>query len=178
PASVHPLEWSVIATYSYDRSFAASAISAIVPDPSLQRVCICKSPHRFFAHAGFLPSSCFASASEMKSWRIAGVFLLNGGGLSSHRRICFSMNGPIPRSSVNERFCVARSVAFFGHKNALRAARRKARDRIPVSASACLASNSAMSVFDNTSENRFGLRLQGASKLVVTLSTADTRSFL
>jgi hypothetical protein len=150
-----------MAIYSYPRSFAASAISAIVPDPSLQRVCICKSPRRFFAHASFLASSCFASASEVKSWRIGGIFVLNGGGLSSHRRICFSMNGPIPRSSVNERFWAARSVTFSGHKNALRAARRKARDRIPASPSACLASSSAMSVFDNTSENRFGLRLQG-----------------
>ena len=150
-----------MATYSYPRSFAASAISAIVPDPSLQRVCICKSPRRFFAHASFLASNCFASASEMKSWRIAGIFLSHGGDSSSQRRICFSMNGPIPRSSVSERFCAARSVAFSGHKNALRAARRKARERIPVSPSACLASNSAMSVFDNTSENRFGLRLQG-----------------
>src|SRR5438552_14596379 len=33
-----------MAMYSYDRSLAASAISAIVPDPSLQQVCICRSP--------------------------------------------------------------------------------------------------------------------------------------
>src|SRR5438034_2450390 len=85
--------------YSYDRSFAASPISAIAPDPSLQRVCICKSPRRFFAHAGFLASSCFASASEMKSWRVAGIFLLNGGGLdrkstrlnSSHTVISYAV---------------------------------------------------------------------------------------
>jgi hypothetical protein len=71
------------------------------------------------------------------------------------------MNRPIPRSSVSERFCAVRLVTFSGHTNALRAARRKARDRIPVSRCACLASSSAMSVFDITSENRFGLLLQG-----------------
>src|SRR5438093_451605 len=81
--------------YSYDRSVAASAISAIVPDPSLQRVCICKSPRRFIGHARFLTSSCLASASEMKSWRMAGGLLFFWGGLSSQRLICRSMKGQL-----------------------------------------------------------------------------------
>src|SRR5947208_9499244 len=65
-----------MAMYSYDLSVAASAISAIVPDPSLQRECICKSPRRLIGHARFLTSSCLASASEMKSWRMSGGLLL------------------------------------------------------------------------------------------------------
>jgi small-conductance mechanosensitive channel len=124
-------------------------------------VCICKSPRSRLDQAGFAARIRRASASEMKSRRISGGFLLNRRGLSSQRRICFSMNGLIPRSSVSDRFCAARLVTSVGHKKALRAARRKARESIPVSCSACLASNSATSVFDNTSENRRCLRRWG-----------------
>ncbi|PYI62767.1 MAG: hypothetical protein DMC60_01840 [Verrucomicrobia bacterium] len=130
--------------YSYDLSIAASAISATVPDPSLQRVCICKSPRRFFAHSGFIASSCLASASEMKSRRIAGVLPDERGGLSNQRLICFSINGPIARSSVKDRFCATSSAASTGHKKALRAARRNALERKPLSHSACRASSSAI----------------------------------
>jgi len=140
--------------YSYDRFFAAFAISPIVPDPSLQRVCICKSPRNLFDHSGFVARSRLAWASEMKSRRIAGILLLNCGGLSIQRWTCFEMNGPMPRNSVRGRLFATRSAAFSGHRNALRAARRKARERIPLSRSACWARSSAMSLFDNTSENR------------------------
>src|SRR6266496_109680 len=147
--------------YSYDLSIAALAISAIVPDPSLQRECICKSPRRFFGHACFLASSFLASASEIKSRRMAGGLLFCRGGLSSQRLICRSMNGPIARSSVSDRFCATTSVTSSGHKNALRAARRNARERMPLCDSASRASSSAISVFDSTFENRFRLQLQG-----------------
>jgi hypothetical protein len=123
-----------------------------------------------------LASSRRASASEMKSRRIAGILPFNRGGLSIQRRICFSINGPIPRNSVSDRFRAARSVTFSGHKNALRAARRKARESIRVSRSACVASSSAMSMFDSTSENRFRLHLQGRRK--TDLRYAGARSFL
>ncbi len=129
----------MIAMYSYERSLAASTISPIVPDPSLQRVCICKSPRNFFDHPGLIASCRLASASEMKFRRMSGIVLLNWGGLSIQRKSCFAMNGPMPRNSVNGRFCSTRLAAFSGHRNALRAARRKARERIPVSRSACWA---------------------------------------
>ena len=151
--------------YSYDLSVAASAISAMVPDPSLHRLCICKSPRKFFAHSGLVDSSCLASASEMKSRRIAGVFPDTRGGLSSQRLTCFSINGPIARSSVNDRFCATSSAASTGHKKELRAARRNARESIPLSRSACRASSSAISVFESTSENRFPVGLQRLSQL-------------
>src|SRR5947199_407967 len=122
-----------MAMYSYERSFAAPAISAIVPDPSLQSLCICKSPRNFFSRAGRLARSRRASASEMKSWRIAGTVFARRGGFSIQFRICFSMNGPTARSSVKPRFCARRSDTSFGQRNALRAARRNARERIPVS---------------------------------------------
>src|SRR4029453_13544400 len=64
--------------YSYERSLAAPAISPIVPDPSLQRVCICKSPRSHFDQAGFVASSRLASASEIKSRRISGILLFGG----------------------------------------------------------------------------------------------------
>ena len=67
PAIFRPLEWSVMAMYSYDRSLAALAISTIVADPSLQRVCICKSPRSLFDHAGLAARSRRAAASETKS---------------------------------------------------------------------------------------------------------------
>jgi hypothetical protein len=147
--------------YSYDLSIAASAISAIVPDPSLQRLCICKSPRRFFLHSGFIASRCLASASEMKSRRIAGILRDKRGGLSSQRLICLSINGPIARSSVNDLFCARSSAASTGHRKALRPARRNARERKPLSRSACRASSPATSVFESTFENRFRLEFQG-----------------
>jgi len=80
---------------------------------------------------------------------------------SIQRRICFSINGPMPCSSVNGLFCATRSVAFSGHRKALRAARRKARESISVSSSARRASSSAISQFDSTTKNRFRFRLHG-----------------
>src|SRR6266516_1974249 len=74
------------------------------------------------------------------------------------------MKGPTARSSVNDRFCATTSATSSGHRKALRAARRNARERMPLSRSAFRASSSAISVFDGTFENRFRLELQGASQ--------------
>src|SRR6266516_7951596 len=71
------------------------------------------------------------------------------------------MKGPTARSSVNDRFCATTSATSSGHRKALRAARRNARERMPLLRSAFLASSSAISVFDGTFENRFRLELQG-----------------
>jgi hypothetical protein len=67
------------------RCLAPSAISEIVADPSLQRVCICRSPRSLFCHPGFVASSRRASASETKSRRILGIFLIDRGGFSIQR---------------------------------------------------------------------------------------------
>ncbi|PYL24255.1 MAG: hypothetical protein DMF37_07885 [Verrucomicrobia bacterium] len=72
--------------------------------------------------------------------------------------------GAIARSSVSDRFCATTSVTSFGHRKAARAARRNARERMPLSDSASRASSSATSVFDSTFENRFRLELYGASE--------------
>ena len=154
-----------MAMYWYDRPCAASAISAIVPDPSLQRVCICKSPRSFSRQAGRAGRRRRASAVEMKSWRTTGTVFAGCGGFSIQFRICFSINGPTLRSSVNDRFCLMRLATSADHTNALRAARRKAREGIPVSRSACWARSSAISVFDSTSEIRF--RMAGSAALSI-----------
>src|SRR5437773_951633 len=123
-------------------------------------------------HACFLTSSCLASASEMKSWRMAGGLLFCWGGLSSQRLICRSTKGPIARSSVSDRFCATTSVTSSGHRKAARAARRNARERMPLSDSASRASSSAMSVFDSTFENRFRPELQALHNHPLTCASA------
>jgi len=91
----------------------------------------------------------------MKSWRIAGGLSVNCRCWSTHRRICFSKNGPMPRNSVSDRFCATTSTTFSGQRKALREALRKARDNVPASCCAWRASSSATSVFESTLENRF-----------------------
>ncbi len=60
------------------------------------------------------------------------------------------MNGPIPCSSVRGRPLTNKLIARSGQRNALRAALRKARTRMPELISASRASNSARSAFETS----------------------------
>src|SRR5206468_10428125 len=80
--------------------------------------------------------------------------------------------GAIARSSVSDRFCATTSVTSSGHRKAARAARRNARERMPLSDSASRASSSAMSVFDSTFENGFRPELQALHNHPLTYASA------
>ena len=74
----------------------SAAISAIPALPSLQTVCICKSPRNRFDHSGFAARIMRASARVRKSRRIGGGLISSRGGFSIQAWSSFEMKGPTP----------------------------------------------------------------------------------
>ena len=111
--------------YSYSRDAAERAISSMLPEPSLQRVCICKSPFKLADQPGFLASSARTSVKVRKPSRVPGGFGTVGG-CSIHSRITRFRCGPTVGNSVNDRPSLTIAAASSSHKNALRDALRNA----------------------------------------------------
>jgi hypothetical protein len=124
----------------------------MLAEPSLQDVCIWRSPRSRSVQSGLEARRRRASASARKSRRIAGGFTFSESGFSIHLRNCSAMNGPTPCNSVSGRPAATRSAARSGQRKALRDARRNARTRIPELVSAFRANNSARSEFDGLTE--------------------------
>ncbi|PYJ11879.1 MAG: hypothetical protein DMF06_01265 [Verrucomicrobia bacterium] len=119
----------------------------MLPEPSLQVVCICKSPRSDSFHRGLAERIRRASARARKSRRSGGALVFLGG-CSSQLRSFGARNGPMPLSSRRDRPSRKISAARSGQRKALRAALLKARCRIPSAPSASRARSSAISQFD------------------------------
>jgi len=128
----------------FQRWTAASAISAIEPDPSLHSVCICRSPRGFPSHAGFRARTSRAFDNVKNPRRISGCGPGSFGGFSIYPRMTFSRYGPTPGKSVSERPSLKMPAASSGHRKERREARRKALFRGERADSASMASSSAM----------------------------------
>jgi hypothetical protein len=89
-----------------------------------------------------------ACASVRNSLLICGGLTIAGGS-SIHSCILRPRDGPIPSSSVRDRFASTKSYASSGHKSALRAARRSACCKCPLACSASRAKSSAIAAFSS-----------------------------
>ena len=139
-----------MAMYLYPRSAAALAMSSIDPEPSLQRVCICRSPLIPVVQSGLLARIARASSTVRKFARISGGFGRVGG--SSIQLLMMRLSvGPTAGSSDNERPSATISAASSGHMNAFRDARLRAFCSGMRASSAARASNSAIAEFERES---------------------------
>lgn len=133
--------WSVIARYPYPRSAAASAISRMDAAPSLQRVCIWRSP-RAPRRPGTATRAARTSASVRKP-SLEGSGPWAGGGSAIQAASVPASTGPMPASSVRDRPDAATALACSGHSSARLAARRSAWAMWPVASTDAAWSRSA-----------------------------------